>query len=354
MRPFRLLVPLIVLLTACDDPAPPDEMAEQPLQEPATQASQGLAGIWRPTGDTGREALVLEDDGRMYLVDDGERRGLRWRESGQDEVVLRYLDDAGRIVDQSLSAILNDSALTLDGDSPLAGDYRRDPADIGILEGHVTLPEDAAIPDNGVLVLTLRERSTSDQTPLAQRLVRLALEGDLSMPFRLYFDQRRVDPAHHYALDARVLAGGTTLFALPVPRHALGGAESPLTLPLSPVGANARLTDTYWKLIRVGGQPVPPPQEQHRQAHIVFSGDHAAVRGNSGCNDLSGDYQTDGERLTLENLASTEMACAEDNPNDEFIDALHRTRRFQVEGQRLILYDDQGAPLAVLQAEYLY
>lgn len=358
MRPSRLLislvVPVVVLLAACDDPAPPAETPEPPPQEAATPASQGLAGIWRPVVDRDLEALVLEDGGSLYLVNGGERRGLRWHETEQGDARLHYLDDGGRIIDETLPATLDDTALTLAGESPLAGEYRRDPTQIGTVEGRVTLPEDAAIPANGVLVLTLRDASVADAAPLAQRLGRLALEGNLSMPFRLYFDQRRVEPTRHYALDARVLAEGTTLFATPVPRQALNGGESPLTLPLRPTGASAGLTDTYWKLVRVGGQPTPAPQEQNRQAHIVFHGGQNEVRGNSGCNELNGRYQTDGERLTLENLISTEMACADDDVADDFIDALNRTRRFQVEGQRLDLYDDQGAPLAVLRAEYLY
>ncbi|MEO1901003.1 MAG: META domain-containing protein [Alcanivorax sp.] len=357
MRPFRLLVPLVFLLTACDDPAPPaapEQSTEVPAEAPATQAREGLAGIWRPAGDSELNALVLEDDGQLYLVNGGPRRGLRWEKTDQGALALHYLDDGGLIVDQTLTATLDNPALTLEGDSPFAGEYRRDATDIGTVEGRLILPEDAAIPETGVVVLTLRDLSGGDSAPLAQRLTRLTLEGDLAQPFRLYFDQSRVAADRRYGLDARVLADGATLFAMPAPLRVLDDGQRPVTLPLSPASANAGLEDTYWKLLQVEGRPVPAPEGQNRQAHLVFHGQQGEVKGNTGCNTLSGRYQSEGQRLTLENLTSTEMACAGDNVAEGFMDVLNRTRRFQVEGQRLNLYDGENGLLAVLRAEYLY
>ncbi|MFC6329498.1 META domain-containing protein [Alloalcanivorax gelatiniphagus] len=358
MRPFWLLVPFVFLLAACDDPAPPaagpGESAELPAETPAAQVRDGLAGIWRPTGDSDLNALVLEDDGQLYLVNGGPRRGLRWEKTDQGDLALHYLDNGGLIVDQTLTATLDNPSLTLEGDSPFAGDYRRDATNIGTVEGRITLPEDAAIPESGVLVLTLRDLSGGDGAPLTQRLTRLALEGDLAQPFRLYFDQTRVAADRRYGLDARALADAATLFAMPAPLRVLDGDQEPVTLPLSSASANADLANTYWKLLQVEGRAVPAPQGQNRQAHLVFHAQQGEVKGNTGCNSLSGRYQSEDRRLTLENLASTEMACTGDNVADDFMAVLSRVASFQVEGQRLNLYDGEGTLLAVLRAEYLY
>ena len=361
MRPLWFVLPLLLTLAACDDPdAPAPPSGEAPVAEPpATQAREGLAGIWRPQGDSDLNALVLEDEGQLYLVGDGERRGLRWEKNGDGAVTLHYLGGGDTVTEDGLQATLDNPALTLEGDSPFAGEYRRDPAGIGTLEGRVTLPEDGAVPDKGVLVLTLRDLSAADgdqDDQLARRLTRLSLEGDLAMPFRLYFDQTRVDGAHRYALDARVIADGGTLFALPAPRRVLNadGDRQGVTLPLSPTSANAGLVNTYWRLVRVGDRAAPPPADQAAQAHLVLHRDGGRLKGATGCNRLQGQYQTEGNGLTLSNLTRTEKACTGDNVADDFVAALENTRRYRVQGQQLTLLDDQDQPLAVLRAEYLY
>ncbi len=185
------------------------------------------------------------------------------------------------------------------------------------------------MPDKGVLVLTLRDLSAADgdqDGQLARRLTRLSLEGDLAMPFRLYFDQTRVDGAHRYALDARVIADGGTLFALPAPRRVLNadGDRQGVTLPLSPTSANAGLVNTYWRLVRVGDRAAPPPADQAAQAHLVLHRDGGRLKGATGCNRLQGQYQTEGNGLTLSNLTRTEKACTGDNVADDFVAALEK------------------------------
>ncbi|MBL7252440.1 META domain-containing protein [Alloalcanivorax marinus] len=361
MRPLWFVLPLLLTLAACDDPdTPAPSTADAPAAQPAaTEVREGLAGIWRPRGESDLNALVLEDQGQLYLVGDGERRGLRWEKATDDAVTLHYLSGGDTLTEDDLRVSLDNPSLTLEGESPLAGEYRRDPAGIGTLEGRVTLPEAGAVPDNGVLVLTLRDLSASDgegDGQLARRLTRLSLEGDMSMPFRLYFDQARVNGDHRYGLDARVIADGATLLALPAPRRVLAndGQRQDVTLPLSPTSASAGLINTYWKLERVGERAAPPPVDQAAQAHLVLHRDGDRLKGATGCNTLQGQYQTDGNGLTLSNLTRTEKACTGDNVADAFVAALENTRRYQVQGQRLTLLDDQGEPLAVLRAEYLY
>ena len=188
MRPLWFVLPLLLTLAACDDPdTPAPSTADAPAAQPAaTEVREGLAGIWRPRGESDLNALVLEDQGQLYLVGDGERRGLRWEKATDDAVTLHYLSGGDTLTEDDLRVSLDNPSLTLEGESPLAGEYRRDPAGIGTLEGRVTLPEAGAVPDNGVLVLTLRDLSASDgegDGQLARRLTRLSLEGDMSMPF---------------------------------------------------------------------------------------------------------------------------------------------------------------------------
>ncbi len=358
MRPVWFALPLLFALAACDNPdtPAPSESASTPSPQAATEVRDGLAGIWRPQGESPLHALVLENDGQLYLVGDQSHRGVRWEKHDDSTVTLHYLNtrDSEPLNEDALTVNLENPALTLNGDGPFAGEYRRDASDVGTLEGQVVLPDDAEVPDTSVLVLTLRDQGAVDATPVVQRLTRLVIK-DGKMPFRLYFNRGDVDQAHHYVVDARVILDGAVQFTTTAPHRVLDGdPETPTSLTLHAATAEPPFADTYWKLIQVGGEQTPPPQGQNTQAHLVFHSNDQQVKGSTGCNSLSGGYQNDGDRLTLEQLATTERACAGPDQARAFLDALERTRRFVIEGQRLTLYDGEEQRLAVLQAEYLF
>lgn len=452
MKAFWLALPLALLLGACDnnnnDAPGPERTDEQTgtAAETAPEQEDGLAGIWQPDSDSELKALVLEPDGQLYLVGDKQYRGVNWEQNDSEDLTLHYLatDQADKLLNDNLEAELDSPALELKGDSSFAGSYRRDDSDIGLIEGKIALPADVGIPDNGVLALTLEDVSRQDSTAevVTQRLTRLRLEG-LSMPFRLYFDQNMIQPDHHYAIGARVIADGAVHFTSTTMRNVLEGEQTAVMLTLQPatnttnsyvghylyyadaarftpcggdrrlaVGGplaaeiekayldarsepmapvvmqmtgdvakrdgeepgttvdtlivesyritnervdcsapSAELTNTYWKLMHLADQDVPAPEDQHNQPHLILA--DGTIKGSTGCNVLNGQYQKDGDQLTLGKLATTRRACTGANVEQEFIAGLEKTKHFKIDGQRLSLYDGDDHLLAVLQAEYL-
>jgi heat shock protein HslJ len=144
-------------------------------------------------------------------------------------------------------------------------------------------------------------------------------------------------------------------FTTTAPHRVLNGAsDGPTSLSLHAATAEPPFADTYWKLIQVGDEQTPPPQDQNTQAHLVFHSEGQQVKGSTGCNSLSGGYQNDDGRLTLEALATTKRACSGPDQAQAFTDALERTQRFEIQGQRLTLYGEGEQALAILQAEYLF
>lgn len=448
MKVLWLALPLAFLLSACDNgdqPAPPPQAGQTADPALAAEHQDGLAGIWQPAAQSELKALVLEQDGRFYLVGDGQHRGINWKHQDDHGLTLHYLgnDQNDDLSSTTLTAQRDDTTLTLSGDSPFAGTYRRDASGIGVINGKVVLPSDVGIPDNGVLALTLQDIAPQGNTAevITQRLTRLRLE-QLAMPFRLYFDQARLQPGHHYSIRARVIADGAVHFINTSVQNVLDGQAGPVTLalqpatraasyighylyyadaarftpcggdrrlavagphaaamekaylearsePMAPVvmqvtgnvekrpgeepgttldtlivesyritdervacnAPNAELTHTYWKLMHLAGQNVPAPQGQQSQPHLILA--EGTVKGSTGCNSLIGRYQAEGDRITLDKLASTLRACTGPNVAREFVDSLKKTAHFNVDGQRLSLYDDNDHLLAVLQAEYL-
>jgi heat shock protein HslJ len=115
----------------------------------------------------------------------------------------------------------------------------------------------------------------------------------------------------------------------------------------------ASLINTYWKLLSVDGQPVTVVENQ-REPHFVLHIDERRVAGYAGCNQLMGRYETDGPRLSFEDLGSTLMACEHGMETESaFLLALRNTARWKIDGERLEVFDEAGKSLAKFESVYL-
>ncbi|MFN2189433.1 MAG: META domain-containing protein, partial [Candidatus Promineifilaceae bacterium] len=83
---------------------------------------------------------------------------------------------------------------------------------------------------------------------------------------------------------------------------------------------------------------------------VMFDVD--TVSGNAGCNDFSGGYEVNGENIAVGPLASTQKWC--DQPEGimdqeaEFLAALEGAVRFEVQGNRMDMYFEDGARAVVM------
>ncbi len=110
------------------------------------------------------------------------------------------------------------------------------------------------------------------------------------------------------------------------------------------------LRGTYWKLVRLGDNPVAAAMEQ-RKAHLVFAADGLQVAGSDGCNRLSGSFELDGERLRFGRMASTRMSCPDNlDQQQRFRQALEQVERYRIRGGHLEFFDATGAVSARFEA----
>lgn len=116
----------------------------------------------------------------------------------------------------------------------------------------------------------------------------------------------------------------------------------------------AELENTYWKLTHLGPRRITTPTQQ-REAHLVLHSAENQARGNLGCNSFTGSYEQNNGALSFGALAATKMACfGAMDIEDDFSVALAATRSTRIDGETLYLLDENGKPLAQLQAIYLY
>jgi copper homeostasis protein (lipoprotein) len=119
--------------------------------------------------------------------------------------------------------------------------------------------------------------------------------------------------------------------------------------------AEASLTNTYWKILRLGGSELSVGEGEREPNLILREGD-PRFTATVGCNQILGSYVLEGNRLSFEVGPTTVMACPEPLEAWERLlgEALGEAVGWRVDGQTLELLDAAGEPLALLQAVYLY
>lgn len=116
---------------------------------------------------------------------------------------------------------------------------------------------------------------------------------------------------------------------------------------------DASLTETYWKLTQLGGQPAALGAGR-RELHLVLTASGDRVRGFSGCNTFTGSFERRDRQLRIGPLASTRKACLDGMELERhFMDALAATARYSVSGDHLELFDAAGHPILTFDAVYL-
>ena len=100
----------------------------------------------------------------------------------------------------------------------------------------------------------------------------------------------------------------------------------------------ATILNDIWALEEIEGAAVTTADFGRELPVLEFHKVDGKVMGNSGCNQLSGSYKTDGDKITFGPMISTKMACP-GNGEQRFLTALHAANTFRIDGLKLILLD---------------
>ena len=145
---------------------------------------------------------------------------------------------------------------------------------------------------------------------------------------------------------AALLAGGCSPPAgtadMAVPAHDAHNVTKP-----------AGVTEKYWKLVELRGQPVPALD---REPHLILEAEGGRVHGFGGCNGFTGAYEIDEatSRIRFDQVASTMMACPSGMEVEQtFHEVLRSVDNYSLAGDRLTLNRARMAPLARFEAVYL-
>jgi heat shock protein HslJ len=106
-------------------------------------------------------------------------------------------------------------------------------------------------------------------------------------------------------------------------------------------GPNREQAGSRWTLERLNGHALAG------EAPLTLAFESSdRLGGHSGCNQFGADFQAQGDALTVGEIISTRMACLDEGLNSqevEYQQALSSPARYQIDGDRLTLFDAQGS-----------
>jgi heat shock protein HslJ len=106
------------------------------------------------------------------------------------------------------------------------------------------------------------------------------------------------------------------------------------------------LQSTTWVATKIGNSAIIYNNDASNRASLKFDEATHRVSGTDGCNRLMGSYQAGKDTLVFDQMASTRMACLNnDNLDQQFNAALAKVTHYQVFGKTLKLLDRQGNPV---------
>jgi len=112
------------------------------------------------------------------------------------------------------------------------------------------------------------------------------------------------------------------------------------------------LEGTAWRLVSLKAGAAMTPVLNGTEITALLAGDR--VSGSAGCNRYQGALTVEGDALSAGSLAGTRMFCAEPaglmEQEAAYMAALGGAARFEVEGQTLTLWDDEGTRVLVYTA----
>jgi putative lipoprotein len=220
----------------------------------------------------------------------------------------------------------------------------------GIVTGTLTYRERMLLKPGSIVEVWLLDTSLADVAATEIAYQRIDNPGQQPVAYRLEFDPADIREGMQYSVRATVSRDGQLLFT--TDRHygvltrgngntadlELIRVNAPSAAEVEDMTPDASLTNTYWKLTSIGGEPFKYTGEG-REPQLMLVPRDLQARGRTGCNSFTGHYETYGDYLRFGNLAVTQMACLSGmNVEREYLDALDRVDRFDINGESMTLY----------------
>lgn len=233
------------------------------------------------------------------------------------------------------------------------------------IEGSVTYRERMMVPPDSTVTVVLEDVSLADAPSDVIAQTSFRSKNGPPWSFLLNYDPRLIMEGRRYNLRAKITSDDRLMFistdANPV---VPGEVEGPVDIVVNRAGGRVAnvdreidaphtLINTFWELKALDGDPVNGESDK-RKLNMVLVKEGNRVAGFSGCNQFSGEFMQEGDKLQIDRLVSTQMACFKGMEREQaFQEALRDTVSYTIDGPTLKLYDaDNEVVLEFLSGEY--
>ncbi|MEJ2535169.1 MAG: META domain-containing protein [Gammaproteobacteria bacterium] len=232
-----------------------------------------------------------------------------------------------------------------------------------VITGTVTYRERIALRPGAEVRVVLEDQSRMDAPATVITDYTHVVDGPPPYAFRLVFNPSMIDERMRYGLRARIERDGQLEFTSTEHIDPFAGeAGEPIEIVVSRVGGapasgrttppatGAKLAETEWQLVELGGKPAEPGAG-NRTPNLVMNPEENRAMGFSGCNSFTGEYRTDGNSLTFGPLAGTLKACPVGMEQEQaMLQAFNDVASYAIEGDTLILMTADGTAVLRFQA----
>lgn len=223
------------------------------------------------------------------------------------------------------------------------------------LELSVSSRDQATLPPDSVLSITLEDVSIMDIAAPIISSVKTTLNTTQPFKITLPYSMELINPNLRYNVRAQIHSQDKLIYTstslLDPFKH---GATSMITIEVEQVkelSLNTPLSNTYWKVLSIGNEAVG--HNENSQELFLQLRSKNRVKGFSGCNSFMGSYDNNDSVLTFSQLASTRKMCQSAMQLEHsFLSTLKQATNYSIDGEYLLLLNDQQQPLAHLKAIY--
>lgn len=226
------------------------------------------------------------------------------------------------------------------------------------LDVSVFYRERIMLPPGSQLEVTLADVSKMDVA--AEVISTVTQDITTGPPYNvsLAYSEDQILSNHRYSLKARITNGGKLMFISTYAIDPFASDKRPVEIitervASKPAKPNATLENTRWRLLTAKGKDITLSEGQ-KEPFMLLEADSDRVRGFSGCNNFTGGYKVDGNKLTFSQVAATMKMCLNGMEDEQlFQTAINETAEYELAGENLKLVDGSGAELAIFKAIYL-
>lgn len=242
----------------------------------------------------------------------------------------------------------------------------------GAITGEVFYRERKLLPPGSNLIVTLEDVSKMDAPSTVIESITRPINGSPPYKFAISYNKGEIQPRSSYSLRAKITFNERLLMTSTQALDPFRAGQNDIQIMLqsvakseaSPVKAEtglaivsvnplSELTNTYWKLIKIGGKPVSMGEKQAREAYFQLKNDDNTVKGFTACNQFMGSYTSSGNRLSFENLAMSRKACIEGMDTESaFMEVLNECAFFSIHEHSMTLLNAAKKPIARFEARY--